>query len=156
MILIKKVKDPYGWLGNMSPYEVEYKGNKYRTAEALFQSLRFNDQEIINSIKEKKSPMAVKMFVKKHKDKMIVQPQSEQDLDNMKMVLNLKISQHDDLRQKLLDTGNETILEDCTNRPRGSGVFWGAALKRVGESEVWVGDNHLGNIWMKIRQELRP
>lgn len=67
----------------------------------------------------------------------------------MEMVLRLKVEQHRELKQKLLDTGEETIIEDCSNRPGGSGKFWGAA-KKDGE---WVGENMLGKLWMKL--ELR-
>lgn len=36
VIAFTKVKSPYGWLGNMSPYPVHYQGRTYRTTEALF------------------------------------------------------------------------------------------------------------------------
>ncbi|MEZ5943916.1 MAG: hypothetical protein R3C18_21170 [Planctomycetaceae bacterium] len=49
MILIRKVKEELGWLGNMSPHPVEHDGKTYRTTEALFQAPRFNDNEIIES-----------------------------------------------------------------------------------------------------------
>jgi len=39
MIAFKKVKDPYGWLGNMSPHPI----GEFRTAEHLFQATRFKD-----------------------------------------------------------------------------------------------------------------
>ncbi|MHC2069773.1 NADAR family protein [Bremerella sp. T1] len=150
MILIRKVKDEYGWLGNMSPFPVLYEGKKYRTTEALFQALRFDDEKIIESIREQKSPMAAKMIAKKHKDRMVVEPLSRDDLDNMRLVLRLKLLQHPKLRTFLLATGDQEIVEDCTKRPRGSGLFWGAA-NRDGE---WVGENWLGRLWIKLRTEL--
>jgi len=39
-IWFKKVAEPYGWLGNMAPYPITYKGIVWSTREALFQSLR--------------------------------------------------------------------------------------------------------------------
>jgi len=151
MILIRKVKDEYGWLGNMSPYPVSHNGKTYRTTEALFQALRFDDEMIIESIREQKSPMSTKMKAKKHRDRMVVVPLSEADLDNMRLVLRLKLLQHSKLRDDLLATGEEEIVEDCTKRPRGSGLFWGAA-NRDGE---WIGENWLGRLWMDLRAELR-
>ncbi len=151
MILIKKVKEEFGWLGNMSPYSVEFEGKTYRTTEALFQALRFDDDEIIEAIREQKSPMAAKMIAKKHRDRMVVTPLSTADLDNMRLVLRLKLEQHPRLRTALLATGTEEIVEDCTKRPRGSGLFWGAALR----DGAWVGENWLGRLWMELRDELK-
>lgn len=148
-ILIRKVKDSYGWLGNMSPYPVTFEGEKYNTTEALFQCLRFKDQEVIKEIRDQKSPMAAKMIAKKHKNKMLVSPLSNQDLDNMRLVLNLKVQQHPNLKTDLLRTKEHQIIEDCSKRPRGSGLFWGAAFK----NNSWIGENWLGKLWMEIRDE---
>lgn len=150
MILIRKVKEAFGWLGNMSPYPVTHEGTTYRTTEALFQALRFNDEKIIESIRKQKSPMAAKMIAKKFRDQMVVEPMSDADLFNMKMVLRLKLEQHPKLKADLLATGEEEIVEDCTKRPRGSGLFWGGALK----GDKWVGENWLGWLWMELRDSL--
>ena len=37
---------PNGYLGNMFPSPIEYDGKVWKTAEALFQALRFDDDEI--------------------------------------------------------------------------------------------------------------
>jgi predicted NAD-dependent protein-ADP-ribosyltransferase YbiA (DUF1768 family) len=37
------------------------------------------------------------------------------------------------------------IIEDVSNRPNTSGKFWGMALV----SNEWIGENHLGNLWMQ-------
>jgi len=150
MILIRKVKDENGWLGNMSPHPVSHDGKTYRTAEALFQSLRFDADEITESIREQKSPMAAKMKAKKQRDRMLVEPMSEADLDNMRLVLRLKILQHPALRIELLATGDQEIVEDCTRRPNRSGLFWRAAEA----NSQWIGENWLGRLWMEIRSEL--
>jgi len=151
MILIRKVKEDFGWLGNMSPYPVKHNGKTYRTTEALFQALRFDDEEIIELIREQKSPMSAKMKAKKNRDRMVVVPMSDADLENMRLVLRLKLLQHPKLRDDLFATGDQEIVEDCTKRPRGSGLFWGAAL----QDEKWVGENWLGWLWMELRDELR-
>lgn len=66
----------------------------------------------------------------------------------MEVVVRLKIEQND-LMDDLQQTGEIPIIEDCTSRPYGSGLFWGAKRTESG----WIGDNHLGKIWMKIRDE---
>lgn len=149
-VLIRKVSEPFGWLGNMSPHPIELEDYFFLTSEALFQSLRFGDPEIIEEIAAQKSPMAAKMKAKKHKSEMIVEPMSDEDVDNMRLCLRLKLKQNPELRDQLLETGDEPIIEDCSRRPRGLGMFWGMALKNV----EWVGENKLGKLWMELRSEL--
>jgi predicted NAD-dependent protein-ADP-ribosyltransferase YbiA (DUF1768 family) len=149
MILIRKVADDYGWLGNMSPYPLEWQNKAFRTTEALFQCLRFQDEFSIEEIRKQKSPMAAKMIAKRHKANMVVVPMGLKDLNNMNLVLGLKVEQHPVIEKQLIETGDEEILEDCSKRARGSGLFWGAALK----DGQWQGENWLGKLWMKVRAE---
>ena len=149
-IIIGKVKDEGGCWGNMAPFPVIRNGIRWLTTEALFQAMRFFDAEIQEEIRGEKSPMGAKMKAKKHKQHMVVEPLSEDDLKHMRLCLRLKIDQHPELKQMLLDSGDEFIVEDCTKRQRGSGLFWGAAL--IGEE--WVGKNWLGKLWMELRTEL--
>ena len=147
MILIRKVSEPYGWMGNMSPYAVVYDNRRYKTTEALFQCLRFKDEDVIQEIIESKSPMSAKMIAKKHKGKMFLKPMSEEDISNMRLVIDIKLKQHAELVTELLKTKDDFIVEDCTKRARGSGLFWGAAY----QNGCWNGDNWLGKIWMEFR-----
>jgi ribA/ribD-fused uncharacterized protein len=134
----------------MSPYPVEYQGKSWKTTEALFQALRFDDEDVIEKIRSDNSPMGAKFTAKKYKSQMIVDPQSSVDIKNMIKVVALKIEQHPDLRELLVNTGTDEIIEDVTSRMRGSGVFWGAGLK----DGDWIGENILGKIWMKQRSLL--
>lgn len=149
-VLIRKVKDPHGCWGNMAPYPVVYEGKKYRTTEALFQALRFADKAIREEIRAEKSPMAAKFVAKRNKAHMTVEPLSEQDLANMRLCLRTKVEQHPELAQALLATGDRLIVEDCTKRQRGTGLFWGAAF----DGAEWKGQNWLGVFWMELRTEL--
>ena len=92
-----------------------------------------------------------KSVAKRHKDKMVVGPLSADDVNNMRVCLKLKVEQHPELRDRLLATGDAEIIEDCSKRKRGSGLFWGAAL----EEGVWEGANMLGKLWMELRDEAR-
>ncbi|MHA2066417.1 MAG: NADAR domain-containing protein, partial [Candidatus Thorarchaeota archaeon] len=77
---------------------------------------------------------------------------SEEDVENMRVVVRLKIEQHSGLKEDLLATGNDVIIENCTKRgKRGSNLFWGAVL----EDGEWLGKNVLGNIWMELREEIK-
>lgn len=148
-IAFTSVRLPFGWLGNMAPFPIEADGVTWRTSEALFQARRFgNDISIRELIRAEKSPMAAKMVAKRHHLLMKIVPQSPEDLAMMAEVLKLKIEQHPDLKAQLIATADSLIIEDCSNRPRGSGLFWGAALQPDGN---WLGENTLGKLWMALR-----
>lgn len=146
-IAFTKVALPYGWLGNMSPHPINYEGKTWRTAEALFQALRFDNEQDREAIRSQTSPMAAKLVAKRRKLNMVVIPGSDQDVDNMRLVLRLKVEQHPSLRRQLVDTGDAEIIEDCTNR-RAS--IWGA---QYGQGR-WNGRNLLGSLWMELRNGL--
>lgn len=149
-VTFAKVKLPNGWLGNMAPYPVHYDGQQWPTTEHLFQALRFTDPNIREIIRQIPSPMGAKLHAKSMPDTMAIQPLSEQDLDNMRLCLRLKIEQHPELKTALVATGDAIIIEDVTsrqNRP-GNHLFWGMALQSDG---TWKGTNTLGNLWMELR-----
>ena len=150
VIAFTKVSGPYGWLGNMSPHQIIYNGETYKTAEALFQAMRFSDKEIIDEIRLQKSPMTAKAVAKQNTYYMSIQPLSDVDIENMKTVVRLKIEQHPNLKKELIDTGVAIIIEDCTYRQQGAGLFWGSAKKY----NSWIGQNVLGNIWMDLREKI--
>ena len=91
-IFIRKVNCPhYGWLSNMSPYRIVIGDIFWRTAEAYFQSLRFApDDSIREKIRMEKSPMGAKRVAKQNASRMVVEPMSEQDVENMRLTLRLK------------------------------------------------------------------
>lgn len=64
-------------------------------------------------------------------------------LEVMKEICRAKLHQHGYIKRKLLETGNEQLVESS---PIDS--FWGWGPNKDGE-------NHLGRIWMELREELR-
>ena len=98
-IWFSKVAEENGWMGNMAPYSIEYEGKEWRTSEALFQSMRFEDESIKEIIRLEKSPMAAKMKAKKFRAQMVIVPMSEKDVENMRICVRLKIEQHSDLKK---------------------------------------------------------
>lgn len=150
VIAFNDVKGPNGWLSNMSPDTVFLDGQVYPTAEHLFQCLRFPDFPGIQSeINEQPTPLKAKSVAKKYRK---LHPSTkENDLQLMRKVIRLKAIQNPDLLRKLVFSDGE-IIEDGTNRPSGTGTFWGASHDAEGK---WVGENHLGRIWMELRDELK-
>jgi predicted NAD-dependent protein-ADP-ribosyltransferase YbiA (DUF1768 family) len=181
MITFKKVRDAFGWMGNMSPHPLTTKLHDrapivWQTSEHLFQAMRFqktvlfaNDGSpltpdqlilreqaaqravVIKEIRETKSPMGAKMVAKKHADKMVVMPRSYEDINNMREALRLKFRANPELVPLLLATGDEELVEDVTNRPNESGLFWGKA----NVNGTWNGYNVLGLLLMELRGNLR-
>ena len=152
-IAFTKVKLPYGWLGNMAAFPVEYENKLYPTTEALFQALRFTkNPEIQELIRLEKSPMSAKLVAKSKVELMDEGVlYSEKDIENMRLCLKLKLEQHPQLKDELLATEDITIIEDCSKRPHGSGLYWGAAKTEAG----WEGKNILGVLWMEERLALK-
>lgn len=149
--IIRKVKEPFGCLGNMSAHPIVHGGLTWRTGEALFQALRFaEDDPIRDDIRSQKGPMQAKFVAKSNPERMIIDQCGDDDLANMRIVLRLKHSAHSDVRDALRQTGTLRIVEDCTKRQRGSGLFWGAALV---EGDWW-GQNWLGKLWMELREQV--
>jgi len=148
-----KTKLPYGWLGNMYPAPITYNGQIWRTSEALFQALRFEDVTIREMIRNTKSPMGAKMAAKPKEVKMkrVVEPMSMEDIDNMRLCLRIKFDQHSDLREQLLRTGDHIIFEDVSARPTARNKFWGA----VNTNGHLDGQNMLGILLMELREELK-
>ncbi len=150
-IVFNTVKGKYGWLGNMAPFPIRYQNQIWRTSEALFQAMRFEDKTVREMIRNEKSPMAAKMKAKKMKHLMVVEPMSDFDLENMGKCVRLKFEQHPELVEALVKTGNEIIIEDIGNRNGERHLFWGA--KKISETE-FEGKNRMGEILMELRKEM--
>jgi ribA/ribD-fused uncharacterized protein len=148
-ISFTKVDLPYGWMGNMAPFPVTYNGQLFKTSEALFQALRFDNIEIQELIRKNSSPMGAKMIAKKFKDQMIIEPMSEKDIENMELCLKLKFDQHPLLKEKLIRTKDHRIIEDIGSRNGQRHLFWG--MKK--ENGVWNGNNMMGKLIMNLRDK---
>jgi ribA/ribD-fused uncharacterized protein len=154
IIAFTKVSLPYGWLGNMAPFPIAYEGLEYRTSEALFQCLRFAGHPAVQElIRAQRSPMAAKMTARAHRHllKRTTWDEAEDDIERMRLCLELKLAQHPDLLPQLIATGDAVLIEDCTKRPHGSSMFWGAVFS----NGAWVGRNVLGKLWMELRSSAR-
>jgi len=147
-IFIRRSKDPFGWMGNMSAYPIQFEGLTFKTAEHLFQALRFDGKPNIQAlIRGEPNPFQAKLVAKKWAKEMTVPQRSELDLINMRLVLKLKLQQHPDLAELLISTGTIEIKEDCSKRATESGLFWGVDDKDNGF-------NWLGRLWMEQRDLL--
>ena len=130
-------------LDNFSSFKVEWDGYLYASLEEAFQSALFipDYPEIVEKIKNSHSAHEAQKIMFENIDK--VKYSEEEQLLIMEMLVRLKIEQNPYVLQKLLETNDYLIVEDS---PKDD--FWGWGSNRDGE-------NKLGKIYMKIRDELR-
>lgn len=131
-------------LDNFSAHAVKLWGIQFPTAEHAFQWKKFSvvQPDVAETILTAKSPHKVKEISDANKAN---QPLAWHDekVSVMEQILKAKADQHEDVRDALKRTGNRKIFE---NSPVDN--FWGIGPYKNGQ-------NIVGNIWIKIRKELK-
>jgi len=127
---------------NFSAFKLEWKGFDWMTSEHAYHSEKFGDSEIIDQLKNARSAHEAMQIAQENKSKRR-NDWSEVKLGIMKEILHAKVAQHPYVKKKLLESGDKELIE---NSWRDS--FWG-----WGESKD--GANHLGELWMEVRAEVR-
>lgn len=126
---------------NFSSFSVEYKGVLWVTSEYAYQAAKFTDDVIREKIKNSRSSYDAFTIARLHKDSYRPDWQDVK-LEVMEEVVRKKHEQHPCIQKKLKETGSKLIVEDSPVDD-----FWGWGPNKDGE-------NNLGKIWMKIRNEL--
>lgn len=133
-----------------SPYTahaITIDGILYPTVEHAYQCQRYTDNKIIGEIRKATSP--VKAWEASSKYKHLQIPAFKQDdfkLEIMKKLMKLKTDQHEDVRKALEDSKGLKIIKHILTYPPGDG-FWDDGVDGTGM-------NHMGRLWMEIRDEL--
>lgn len=148
--LSEKMNDVIGFyprefycLDNFSSFKVEWDGYLYASLEEAYQTAKFlkSAPEIAEKIKRSHSAHEAQKIAFANKDK-VRSDWQEVKLTIMEELLRKKLQQNPYVKQKLLQTKDYIIVEDS---PKDN--FWGWGKDRTGE-------NHLGKLWMKLRDEL--
>ena len=132
-------------LDNFSAFGLKMDGEYFQTSEHAFQYLKFvnTNIEIANKIKKAYSPNEARKIA--HENKQYKESNwSDIKYDNMEKVLRLKTEQNPIVKKKLLNTNDYIIAEYCTDED----TDWGLDNNNKGE-------NNLGKIWMKIRDDIK-
>jgi ribA/ribD-fused uncharacterized protein len=128
---------------NYAALPVRYKDVLYPTSEHAYQAAKFiNNKKIYTQIKNAKSPSEAKRLADENETETITN-WSMIKLQVMSDIIYEKAKQHEEVRRRLLETQDSQIIENSMDD-----YFWGC-----GEDDT--GQNHLGKIWMRIREELR-
>ena len=124
----------YDFLSNFYECNVTYDGIEYQSSEAAYQAQKCQSKEERYRFKDL-TPMKAKRLGRK-----VVMRTDWDDIkvDVMRKIVSAKFDQNPDLKQKLLDTKDEELIE---------GNYWGDTFWGVDK----YGENHLGKILMEIR-----
>ncbi|PPQ63933.1 hypothetical protein CVT24_009108 [Panaeolus cyanescens] len=139
-ILFYHKHDPHYGFTNFSAHPVIYNGKKYPTSEHLFQSFKAGFPEHIRTCSERPSVA----FSEARRFQPEVRPDWKQvNIEKMDEALFYKFTQHPDLLQELLATGDAELIEDSDKD-----AFWGVGVDRKGRNE-------LGKCLERLRAKLR-
>ncbi|MBD2597583.1 Swarming motility protein ybiA [Nostoc sp. MBR 210] len=144
-IYFYKVWQPYGCFSNFSSHPIQIQGTYWSTVEHYYQAQKFvssKDAAIIPVIHAAATPEEAAALGRCSSrtvrlDWDLVKTQV------MREAVLKKFLTHTDIREVLLATGDETIVE---NSP--TDYFWGCGQDKTGH-------NNLGKILMKVREEIR-
>jgi N-glycosidase YbiA len=144
---ITDFRGDHDFLSNFYPSPLKLEGAEYPTLEHAFQAAKTFDHDLRRKVRQAKSPSEAKRMgarLERRKDWFNVSLQLMEDL------VRQKFTRYADLRVKLIATGDALLIEGNTWDDRFYGCVWDS---HKGE---WVGENHLGRLLMKVREEIRP
>lgn len=137
--MINSFTGKYFFLSNFYEAPVKWKGITYRNNEAAFQSAKVLDK----TLRKEFSDLDPSSAKRKGRQVKLRPGWDEIKFDIMYDICYEKFSQNEDLKIKLLDTGEEHLEE---------GNNWG---DKIWGTVKGKGQNLLGKILMEVREELR-
>lgn len=137
--MIDDFHGPYRYLSNFYGCPVTYKGLTFKSAEAAYQAQKANSSERKMEYTYMSSPEA-----RKQGQLEVLPPDwEEKKIRIMTEIVREKFNQNPILKKRLLETGEEEIVEGNTWHDE----FWGISYG--------IGQNNLGKILMMLRHEFR-
>ncbi|KAK1231542.1 hypothetical protein PQX77_005334 [Marasmius sp. AFHP31] len=131
-VLFYHKHNPHYGFTNFSSHPVFYNGKRFPTSEHLFQSFKFEHKpalvEHIRTFSERPSDAfseARRLQNEVRSDWLDV------NIEKMRIAVELKFTQHPDLKQELLSTGNAELIEDSDKD-----AFWGVGPDGRGRNEL--------------------
>lgn len=137
--MIDKFNGKYDFLSNFYVAPVTYNGLTFQSNEAAFQA-----QKTLNEGQRRKFTRMAPNKAKAKGRNVILRSDWEQIKNKiMYEICYAKFTQNPELKEKLLATGDEELVEGNTWHD----TYWGVCNRR--------GKNKLGKILMRVREELR-
>ncbi|HEY9724881.1 MAG TPA: NADAR domain-containing protein [Chroococcales cyanobacterium] len=144
-IYFYKADRSYGCFSNFSLHPIQLEGTFWSTVEHYYQAQKFMGTEnegLIITIQNAKTPMEAATIGRDRTLKLRCDWEQVKTQVMWQGVLT-KFLTHGDIQKTLLDTGDELIVEDSP-----IDYYWGCGRDKTGQ-------NQLGKILMKVRQEIR-
>ena len=136
------VAEAYGELSNFALYPLRIRGKTWPTTEHFFQAQKFESDEDREEIRKANSPMLAARMGRDRKRKLRSDWESVK-VSIMREALDAKFTQHAELRELLLGTGDALLVEHTENDD-----FWG-------DGGDGSGRNELGALLTNVRESLR-
>lgn len=137
---------PYGPLSNLYKRPVIFEGEEYQTSEHAYQAGKAKKEEVKKWLMAAPSPALLAMAAHGLYVWDVHPDWSKTKFDRMKKILVCKFTQHQDLQQLLLSTGNKRLVEVATV-DNAVNRLWGEVNGK--------GQNKLGVLLMEVREEIR-
>ena len=134
--------DPYGEFSNFASFPITLDGQAWPTSEHYFQAQKFDDAAYREKIRVAGSPMVAARLGRSRSVPIRADWESTK-IDVMRRAVMAKFTTHAVLRELLLSTGDEPLVEAADGDS-----FWGCG--RNGDGKNW-----LGRILMEVRSRLR-
>ena len=138
---IYSLHDYEQYLSAFSAHAIEYKGIVYSTVEHAYHCQRYADESIQKEIRDARSAYKAWGTSQKYKDKERAN-WKDQKAVVMEELCRAKLSQHEDVKQALIESREDVIVKDYPD------AFWGIGMDGEGRNEMC-------KIWMKLRAELK-
>jgi len=137
---VKMFRGKYAFLSNMHEASFVWDGRTYSNSEAAYQSAKYLDPAVRDGFSGMTGVTA-----KREGKKVLLRGDWEVVKDDiMEDIVRAKFSQNPDLLKLLVETGDMELIEGN----RWHDKYWGVDIFSG------IGENHLGIILMKIREEL--
>ena len=136
------IADEYGEFSNFAAYPITIGKKTWPTTEHYFQAMKFEDKSDQDEIRKANSPMLAARMGRDRK-RTLRRDWETAKLNVMREAVLAKFTQHEDLRELLLATGDAKLIEHTANDD-----YWGDG----GDGK---GRNMLGRILMDVRTKLR-
>ena len=137
---------PYGAFSNLYKRDIEFEGETFPTSEHAYQAGKARKPQVREWLMAAPSPALLAMAAHGLYSWDIAENWATIKFERMKNILRAKFTQHEDLRDLLLATGDSRLVENATVDN---------AVNRLWGEVNGVGQNKLGQLLMEIRSELQ-
>lgn len=134
--------DEHAYLSNFSPHGFALDGRYWPTVEHYFQAQKFAGRDYAERICRAHTPREAKRLGRSRAHPLRPDWETVKD-DVMHRAIRRTFEAHADLRVRLLETGDERLIENAPND-----AYWGCGPDGTGQ-------NRLGEILMDVRAALR-